>query len=288
MNIYKTNFIIFITLLIILIILTLTFTLIFIKNCKSEKYISEKYFMLDDNYKISAGLSHHMSNMNAFLSLAQELKKTPILPKFYLAGHHNNNKTFRSNFSKYLEIPKNVLTELPKNTPKDQVEIYLPKSDLIRLDNYYQKNLPKSEYKSFDWNKELFKKAQKIVDQMKRPILCMHVRRGDMLNIKNKLINDTSTENIKNVLNKIKKEKKFETVYIMTNENDKKYFDALKNFNIKLFFDFPDLEKIQKNDNYELFVIENCILKLSDIKVSTLKTNRKIYDYYLSEEPGWQ
>ena len=252
-------------------------------------YSKENYIMIDENYESSAGLSHQISNLQHFLMLAKELKKTPILPKFYLAGHHNNNKSFRVDFTKYLEIPNDILQEIPKNTDVDKIKIYFPKTSLIRLDDYYQKNLPKNQIQPIKWNTKLYQKARSILNKMKGPVLCLHVRRGDMLGVKNDLIHDTSVDNIRKILNKIKKENNFETVYIMTNEKDKNYFDDLKkNFNIKLFSDFPELIKMQDDDNYELFSLENCIMELSNIKVSTFKTDEKKYNYYLSKEKGYQ
>ena len=273
--------------IIILIISLILLTSIFI--IKILYFRKEKYIIIDDKYNVKAGLSHHLSNLYSFLNLSKQLGKIPILPKFYLTGLHNNNKEIRADFTKYLEIPSNILKELPKDVHKNDIEIYLPKNKLIRFDNYYIKNNPKKYYTKFIWNKNIYKKAQNVLENLETPIVCMHIRRGDMIKVKKKLIHDTSINNILGVLNKIKKEKKFKTVYIMTNEKDKKYFDILKRkFNIKLFEDFPELKRIENDDNYELFCIEKCILELSDIRVSTFKTDNIYYQYYLSNESGFQ
>jgi len=277
--------IIIISIISIILIIFIIFILVF----KISYFSKQKYIIIDSRYNIIAGLSHQVSNLYSFLNLAKKLGKIPIMPNFYLSGFHNNNKQIKANFTKYFDIPNNILLELPKNIDKNDVEIYLPQHEIIRLDSYYIKNNPKKYYTKFNWNKNIYKKAQQVIQKLEKPILCMHIRRGDMIFIKNKLIYDTSINNIYNILNKIKNEKSFKTVYIMTNEKQTNYFDMLKNkFNIKLFIDFQELKSIEKEDNYELFCIEKCIMELANIRVSTFKTNNKYYHYYLSNETGFQ
>ena len=119
--------------------------------------------------------------------------------------------------------------------------------------------------------------------------MCVHVRRGDMLNVKPKLKKDTTIENITNKLRKY--ESQVDSIYIMTNEKNSNYLSDLKKINpqkIKLYSHFSELDKIQKEDNYYLFCIEKIIMDKANFKISTFKTPNTTYIDSLSNLSGWQ
>ena len=125
---------------------------------------------------------------------------------------------------------------------------------------------------------EKYKKiALEVVQQLKRPICIVHVRRGDYLNLRHSLIKNTSPENIIKVLKKYN----FEDCYIKTNENNLNFFDDLKKcYDVKFYKDFKILQEIHDSgDNYALYAVECCIRDLCDIKISTFDTTKS--------EPCW-
>ena len=73
----------------------------------------------------------------------------------------------------------------------------------------------------------------------------------------------------------------------MTNKIDEvKSLKNNKDYNIYFNTDFNFLYNI--DDNYYLFSIENEIMRLAIKRCSTFKTNNNYYDYYLTDEKGFQ
>ena len=219
--------------------------------------------------------------MSVFLQVAKFLGLVPVLPKFELSGHHNNGKP--RPFEEYIELPPEVVCEVPKGAP---VRIWHSDQLTIWGDPLYTEN--KSEMKHINLKFKLVYKqlAHKILAHMSTPVCCVHVRRTDYLKHQPSLLETTHPVHIHEVLSKYKRP--IGTVYIMTDEPDRTFFDPLKKeWNLKLFFDYPELEEL-KSDNYALFCVEKYIMDMADIRVSTFRTpgawNK--YDYFLDEFEG--
>jgi len=233
-----------------------------------------------------------------YLKLSKILNLIPILPELYLADHHTTKKN--NLLIDYIEIPDFVCKDSLDFLPNKEEIFYWNLTDLF-LPNDKLFNEYREQIMNFDMNinfLEKYKKiAIKVVEQLKKPICVVHVRRGDYLNIHSSLNYTTSPENITNVLKKYN----FEDCYIKTNENDLSFFDELKKqYNVKFFKDFNILKEIyDSGDNYALYTVECCIRDLCDIKISTFNTtqsekcwlpnnNINFFDDYLDDHKGYQ
>jgi hypothetical protein len=103
------------------------------------------------------------------------------------------------------------------------------------------------------------------------------------------LDHDTQTDNIRATLAKtIPKGAK---VYILTNERDRAFFNALKNdYEVLQFFDFPELKSLvegRQPDNFLLFEIEKLLFDNAQTKVYTFTHPEGGTRISLSKHLGW-
>jgi hypothetical protein len=247
---------------------------------------NKPYFKIDLS-KCFAGLTHQKSNLNTILLYCYHNNLKLIKPIFNLTGKHNNNKTLKTDLSKYYDLDgitingeKFRLYDYDINNDKNTIK-YKAKNYLVRFDSGFSNlvgnvNIP--------YQKDIINIAKQISLNL-GDYMCIHVRRGDR--ITNKQIDiDTQPKNIMKVVNKYKPK----SVYIMTNKiNELRSLSNIKN--IYFYTDFNFLESI--NDNYYLFCIENNIMEFAKIRCSTfnVKLNQKnanYYDCYLTNYHGWQ
>lgn len=278
----------------ILLFLILIFIYLNLKD-KKEHYNDKKY--INFIVKSNAGISHQKSNLNYLFKEAYGLNKILIIPKFHLTSTHNNNKKLESNLSKYYDYEKLKVNDekfpvILDNSEIDKslvqtIDLSNSKYGLVRLNPKLQ-HIKKEIKIELPYHPKILKEAQ-IIQSMLGKYLCLHIRRGDMLNMKPNLKKDTSIENIKEKLRKY--EEQVKNIYIMTNEQNTNYLSQLKKINpqkIKLYSDYPVLDKIQKEDNYYLFCIEKIIMEKANLKISTFKTPNSNYIDNLSNLTGWQ
>lgn len=123
--------------------------------------------------------------------------------------------------------------------------------------------------------------------QINTAYCAIHVRRGDKLKLPAypHLDEDTQPERILEILTKYVP--KGTTVYILTNEKDKKYFDLLRSkYDILQYTNFPILKQLVENenpDNFLLYEIEKRILNSAKYKIHTFDTKNKLNG--IDEEP---
>lgn len=249
------------------------------------------YFVIDPKYKVCAGISHQISNLNNFILLAKTLAYIPIIPKLCLHAQHNMGEEIISNLTEYIDISgNNILKELPKNIDPNDIYYYLPKTSLIRKDKLFlSQKIVKPDFK-IKYKEKYYDLAKKILSKLEHPVACIHVRRGDRLKNYKNLNSKTRSDNIIKKLKSLNKEIK--SVYIMTNETNTSIFkDISKYYKLAIYSDFDELVKLKKEDNYKLYITEQCIMELSDIKISTFNTHktRKKYNTQLNNSrEGWQ
>ena len=156
------------------------------------------------------------------------------------------------------------------------------KNDLLMEDDLF-KNINNNILIDIPYSQSIIDIAKKVANELSNNYMCIHVRRGDR--ITNKQIDiDTMPSNILKV---IQKQNKIKNIYIMTNKIDEvKSLKNNKDYNIYFNTDFNFLYNI--DDNYYLFSIENEIMRLANNRCSTFKTNNNYYDYYLTDEKGFQ
>lgn len=265
----------------------------------------KKYIILDmeENAPFAAcrrrrrGLTDMKDRLTEFLKLAKALGLQAVMPHIILSSKHSTIKK-ETILIDYIDIPKefSVLSQLPKNTPSSEIFIFSPeclnfsdtqlyrehKSQIDKIKLY----IPyKSKYKLI---------AEEIVNSLRRPLCTIHIRRGDYLDKRRTLIENTSPENIaKHLANHTCSD-----IYIMTNEKSKTFFESLRiSHGVKQYFDYEPL--IALKDNYELYCVEWYILALSDIRISTFDTskakkefmpylNPQFFHDHLDQHPGYQ
>lgn len=241
---------------------------------------------------INAGLSHQIHNLHQLLNYSYNNNLILILPSFRLIGKHNKGVEIKNNLTKYYDYDKLTINNKPYGIRYDKRDIDLslikiinikqPEGELVNKDR--QIGNPKKNKIVLPYIKEICEIAEKISLPLDS-YTCIHVRRGDRLSL-NKLYKDTS---IPNILNKIKL-CNLTNVYIMTDERNKNFINQLKSQkDYKIFFydDFVDLKNIK--DNYYLYCIEKVIMDGATKRVSTFDTkNKSRYEYFLSNQPGWQ
>lgn len=251
-----------------------------------------KYLVLEGDSLNSSGITHHRASLHTFLRVAFWKNLIPIMPNFKLLPYHNNNKSCDI-FSSYFDIDNTILYMLPESVTSEDIVIWKTTSKLLWDEPLYKEFLeahpkPPSYDRLFSYKIEFKHIAQNIISQLITPICCIHIRRSDYLKLRSSLIETTSPESIAKMLDKHKG--KYASIYIMTSEPDIHFYDSIRErYNIKQYFNFPELLEISKLDNYKLFCIETYIRELSNIRISTFKTpNTKFYTDYLDDSSGWQ
>jgi|MDSY01.2.fsa_nt_gb hypothetical protein len=259
---------------------------------------------MDDKYLIHipkkdhlTGLLHQRENLFALLMEAKFLNRIAIIPPLYLNGKHNHGKDIKTSWEKYInlnnlqnfhsfvyEINNKHLFDLDTKIINEEMMpvLFIDDSTTVlirkykRYPNYYRLiNI----IGRLDWKSDLlqlFKPSENVIDYAKIAINqmndynCMHVRRGDKLTWKQcpGLNKATQPHNLKKIL--FKNIAKGETVYIMSNEPKKGFFNELKkDYSILTFRDFDEFIQLEKEDNYLLFMVENEIMNQSVIKIKT-------------------
>jgi hypothetical protein len=244
-------------------------------------------FFHTDLSACNAGLSHQMSNFNTLIRYCYHNNLKLIKPIFTLTGVHNNNKTLKSDLSKYYNLDDLTIDDKPftlydydNNIHNNENTIkYKAKNSLIRMDKGFA---DLSGVVNVPYVKEIINISNYVSSKF-NDYMCIHVRRGDRITNRQKDI-DTKPNNIKNIIDKYN----INIVYIMTNRvNEIKGIVSLVD-NVKIYFytDFDILKKI--DDNYYLFCIENNIMNSATIRCSTFNTNNDFYHCYLSNHKGCQ
>ena len=272
----------------VLLIILLVFETNFKYNIKENFYFSEKkYLKFVSN--INVGLSHHTSNLQSMMREAYSRNLILILPKFKLSGQHNRGKQLQSDLSKYYDYDNFTVNGTKIKILKDDSNIDKSQKIIIK-DNLG--NLSKSKKLIYDRNKTYklnLPKSKDIVEIGNRiskkigKYACVHVRRGDMLNLKKNLNIETKSKNILDKLSNFNIKK----VYIMTDEKNLNVFNEVKDvYDTYFFTNFEELKSI--DDNYFLYFVEKVIMENAEIRISTFKTNKDYYNDYLSEHKGFQ
>jgi hypothetical protein len=229
------------------------------------------YGILDPTYQIketSAGLMHQMSVLASFYVQSKAQNLIPVKPRLILTGGHN--KFCAKLLLDYISLPSDFVDEIPINTSGNNIHVI--------TFNYFPQ-IAKTLREKFPINLNYKTIAQKIVNTLPKPILCIRVRRGDMMPNVPESANLT-IDHVNNVINRYT----HSSVYLMTDENDKSYFSAIdKKYQL---FDFPQLTNL--DDNYAIFCVETYIRDLSDIRISmfTTKDDTEYYHDYLCDYYG--
>lgn len=261
---------------------------------------TQRYLYYKSAKKYGEGLLDRRSCLMILLAEAKLSNRIAVVPKFKLGSHHNNGKSIQSYLigdyfnvdildvqyvleEDFLDIQKTI-------NPKDTLSIKEEKFDFntnhslvirhLKDDNFWNLKL----YDVFALAKnyhgvgvkfvipevkptiEVRDLGDKILSQLEKPVLGIHLRRGDRLN---KRLNESMTEDI--LLKKLS-DFNFKSAYFGT--NDRNY----KISNTKFFSsdNFPELLGDIK-DNYLLFAIEMYVIDNCDISVRTFNDSSPFY-----------
>lgn len=209
----------------------------------------------------SAGLMHQLAIVAGLYNKCKNEGLIPIIPKLILTGGHN--KGSQKLLADYIDFPSDFV-----NTSEEAVK--------YRYEGFPR--IAKTIRTHFPFKERFRAVAKTIVAQMPKPLCCIRVRRTDMLLVRPST--DLSVQQINNVLAR----HSYASVYIMTDEKDKEFFNGIE----KKYqsFNFPELAGI--TDNYELFAIECCIRDLADVRIGMFTTHddTEYYHDYLSDIYG--
>jgi hypothetical protein len=185
-----------------------------------------------------------------------------------LTGGHNKRRA--KLLLDYITLPSDFVDEIPINTIGSNIHVF--------SFNFFPQ-IAKTLRENFPIDLKYKIIAESVVKSLPRPLLCVRVRRGDMMPNVPESANLT-IDHVNNVINRYT----HSSVYLMTDENDKSYFSAIdKKYQL---FDFPQLTNL--DDNYAIFCVETYIRDLSDIRISmfTTKDDTEYYHDYLCDYYG--
>ena len=260
----------------------------------SDRYI---YHVPKEDHLV--GLLHQRQNLFSLFMEAKYLNRIAIIPPLHLNGKHNNGKSIRCTWDRYIVLEKlksfNSYVNLSDFGHIDienckLVDENTKPSDIINDDNSlivrkhrkypnYYKLI--SFFSHNNWENKLIYLFQPSKQVSKYSILaimkmkiyhCIHVRRGDKLNLKEcpGVNKKTQPEYLKKYL--LKYISKGENLYVMSNEKELNYFKPLENiFNLFTYQDFPEFVTLSHEDNYLLFSVENEIMQHAKTKIKTFK-----------------
>ena len=224
-------------------------------------------------------------------------KRIPVISPLVLNLKHNRGNMVYESWSKYFDIEKITITTFDRKgneIKKDRIkvvqevdfikrhffEMFLGKVKVLNLRISRPEKKFVKEYleehnidNGFSYRVKLSPSAQvlRLAEKVIRKLedySVLHVRRGDTLH--SKKYEAMSLEFIKNKLHE--KLPLHSRLYIMTDEQNKTFFDALRGeYEVYQYFDFPELEALVYGnyvDNYHLFVTEQVIASRAKIAIS--------------------
>ncbi|WP_178987334.1 hypothetical protein [Winogradskyella schleiferi] len=260
-----------------------------------------KYLYYKSSKKFGEGLLDRRSCLMILLAEAKLSNRIAIIPKFQLGSQHNNGKPIESyliedyiNIDKlnvhyileenFLDIEKRLDSNAILNIEDKKFNYNTNETLVIRNlqnDNFW--NLKKT-YQAFSLAKlyhgvgvkfviplvtapsQIKQLGDNILNRLEKPVIGLHLRRGDRLN---KKLNASMDETI--IVNKLK-DFNYNSVFYCS--NDQNYRIENSRFFSSTYF--SDLLKDIK-DNYLLFAIEMYVVDHCDISVRTFNDSSPFY-----------
>lgn len=287
---------------------------------------NEKFLYYTTESDLFAGINHQISNLICLLSEAKMTGRTAVVTPFFLAEHHNDGKALKVYFDKYLD-----LTELGKTVnfirqddfeqkystlPTEKITEKIPlmeaqEKDTSVLIRTFEGNL----FRALRVRNAAIKKHYELLNTLLRPsagilkiarqvlptqdYYVVHVRRSDLLdsgwwkypgvNLDKGTQPDAIHQRISQWI------EAGSTLYIMTDEYEKGFFDSLKKYyQVLTFRDFEALIRLKKEDNFMLYEVEKRIAKQAKISVEMFneyaesgKHKYSLFDYPRSGTKEW-
>jgi len=277
---------------------------------------ADKYFTVDITSR--TGMNHQIGAMRWLVAEAIALGRTPVIPVPSLNSIHNFGRNIQTTFSKYLDLERIIIRadgksfffkaiqsgDLPElaglSALKVEKEKIITSEQNADYDMIIRKNPNGMTIRNIHANFKFsvaFNSSGPVLgcytgisDKLK-DYCAMHVRRGDKLTEKPypNLDRDTRPEKILETLSGMLP--KGSTIYIMTNETDRHYFDSLtKHYHILQYFDFPELKGLiesESPDNFFLYEVEKIIFQKAPRKIYTFSDPSGKPRPCLTSDVGW-
>jgi hypothetical protein len=134
------------------------------------------YGILDPTYQIketSAGLMHQCHYLISLYVQCKAKGYTPVKPRLILTGGHNNGHA--KLLLDYVTLPSEFVDEIPINTSGNNIHVFSLYFHCPQIAKTLREKFPLHlKYKII---------AESIIENLPRPILCVRVRRGDMMHV---------------------------------------------------------------------------------------------------------
>lgn len=226
------------------------------------------------------------------------------LPKRYLASQHikigpnKNNKKMVLDFYKYLDFENSLINNSPiSNFCIDHIN---EKNNTLSINPINYENLNQInkllQSSSIESTRIFHPNFKNIANKVKNKYYknfntVIHIRRGDCITndsfarkyLKVKDLGEKGRGNkdeyerltsYKNVLKKLRNHKKIsanDPIYVMSDmlESDP-VIDGLNasEFNFSYYYNYPELQKLKIENNYDLFLVEDALFSLANFKIS--------------------
>ena len=261
-----------------------------------------KYIYYKASKKYGEGLLDRRSCLLILLAEAKLSNRIAVIPKFQLGSQHNNGKPLESYLidaylsidkidvefmfeHHFLEIEKGIESNAILNIEDKPFDYNSTQTLVVRNlkdDNFW--NLKKT-YKAFSLAKlyhgvgvkfvvplvsapqHIKDIGDQILNRLEKPVIGLHLRRGDRLN---KKLNDSMNEEVM-----LKKLSSFNYNSVFYCTNDRNYKISNSKFHSKT--KYPELLGDIK-DNYLLFSIEMYIVDSCDISVRTFNDSSPFFN----------
>lgn len=243
-------------------------------------------------YQKGPGLLDQTYQALTYLKIAYCLNLQLELPKRYLSPVHltigpNKNKTLLLDLRKYLDFKNSTInnqsiSNFYTDNIGEQNKILLinpiTHAKGLEINNLLSSNSIESIRIFHPTFKNLAHKIKK--KYYKKFDTVIHIRRGDLLKINHKRSKAVGGKeeydrltSYKNVLKKLRNHKKIsanDPIYVMSDmlEGDP-VIDGLNasEFNFSYYYNYPELQKLKIENNYDLFMVEYELFKAADKRI---------------------
>lgn len=278
---------------------------------------SQKYLHYSTEGDLFSGINHQISNLLSLLAEAALIGRTAVVTPFFLAGKHNEGKPLKVYFDKYLDLSEvekvvNIIRqdefdEKYATLPTEKVAYQIPLTTLQKnntpvLIRTFAKNIfnavrlrntaVKTQYETLSTlirpSASVLAMAHQVLPQL-QDYYVVHVRRTDMLRLPWWKFPglDKGTRPIAIRKRIAKWIPTSSTLYIMTDEYKKGFFDSLKkHYRILTFGDFEELVQLKQEDNFMLYEVEKMMAQQAILKVAMFneypesgKQQYSLFDY---------
>ena len=259
-----------------------------------DEFNPNRYTALEVDGLIRAGLNDQTFQLKVYIALAHKLNLSLILPKTNLCPNHNNGRLIEFVWGEYYDLESASVNDEPQTLLKPENNIDINK--ILKIQHLRRNtNSNKSLHRLWDELKADVKISprqdyivygKKFVADNKIDA-CLHIRRGDRLihgDPKHSgLIYDIASQPF-NIIRCLRDLTFRKNVYVMTDMASTdpiiKKLRSSKHFNFSFLYDDQYLQEIKADNNYQAFMLENCIFRAASQSIDT----NTLKNFYLCQK----